>query len=142
MRKLTNCPGFSVVVFPPPAQVVWLGQMIFVIVVAAWSSTLYAKRGVASASAERASEGLLLRERPVVSGLGAALAGATNAGKLMLARSSRLSAAEGRRRDGNPRIITLPLFPRARPGADARWPRTHRAAAARRCQDRNTPPST
>src|SRR5207248_5732623 len=68
-----------------------------------------AKRGVAPSSAGRASDGLPRSERLAVSGLGAALVGAANAGKLMLARSSRLSAAEGRRRDGNPRIITLPF---------------------------------
>ena len=37
-------------------QVVWLGQIIFVTVVAAWSSTLNAKRGVAPASAGLASD--------------------------------------------------------------------------------------
>src|SRR2546429_405042 len=95
---------------PPVAMLAtpaWLGAASSV--VAARSSTVNAKRGVGPSSAGRASDGLPRAERLAGSGLGAALVGAANAGKLMLARSSRLSAAEGRRRDGNPRIITLPF---------------------------------
>src|SRR5205085_2720398 len=92
-------------------QVVGLGQMVFVTVVVAWSSPLYAKRGVAPGSTGRASDGLPRPERLAGSWLGAARVGATNAVTLMLMRLSRTSAAERTTGEGNSRVIKAPPFP-------------------------------
>jgi hypothetical protein len=66
-RKLTTDPGVSVAVVPPPAQFVGVGQMVFVIVVVAWSSTLNGNRGPAPSSAGLMTELLMLTELLAVS---------------------------------------------------------------------------
>jgi len=66
-RKLTSDPGVSVAVVPPPAQLPGAGQMVFVIVVVAWSSTLNANRGPGPSSAGLVTELLMLTELLAVS---------------------------------------------------------------------------
>jgi hypothetical protein len=66
-RKLTSEPGVSVVLVPPPAQFPGAGQMVFVIVVVAWSSTLNGNRGPGPSSAGLVTELLMLTELLTVS---------------------------------------------------------------------------
>jgi hypothetical protein len=66
-RKLTSDPGVSVAVVPPPAQFPGDGQMVFVIVVVAWSSTLNGNRGPDPSSAGVVTELLMLTELLAVS---------------------------------------------------------------------------
>jgi len=66
-RKSTSDPGVSVTLVPPPAQLPGDGQMVFVIVVVAWSSTLNGNRGPGPSSAGLVTELLMLTELLVVS---------------------------------------------------------------------------
>ena len=61
-RKLTSDPGVSVTLVPPLAQFPGAGQMVFVIVVVAWSSTLNGNRGVAPSLAGLTRELVMLTE--------------------------------------------------------------------------------
>jgi hypothetical protein len=66
-RKLTSEPGVSVVLVVPLAQFPGAGQMVFVIVVVAWSSTLNGNRGPGPSSAGLVTELLMLTELLTVS---------------------------------------------------------------------------
>jgi hypothetical protein len=66
-RKLTSDPGVSVAVVPPLAQFPGAGQMVFVIVVVAWSRTLNGNRGLDPSSAGVVIELLMLTELLAVS---------------------------------------------------------------------------
>jgi hypothetical protein len=111
MKKLTVCPGFTVAVVVPLAQLVDDGQTSFVIDVAAWFSTLNWNRALGPSSAGFVMELLMLTELLAVSWLGSALARETNAVPMKLIMSVRTSAAERTGRDGNPRVIKSPPFP-------------------------------
>jgi hypothetical protein len=78
MKKLTVCPGLTVAVVVPLAQLFGDGQTSFVTDVAAWPSTLNWNRALGPSSAGLVMELLMLIELLAVSWLGAALAGATN----------------------------------------------------------------
>src|SRR4051794_40859388 len=98
--------------------------MIFVMVVAPWSSTLNANRGPGPASARLVTESVIRPALLAVSGLAVAPTGATNDASPMLARSTRTNVTETTGRAGNPRVIeSPPLHVGALPSADGQRPR-------------------
>ena len=109
-RKLTSVPGASVTVVPPPAQFPGAGQIVFVIVVVAWSSTLNGNRGVAPSLAGLTRELVMLTE-VVADSSGAAPVPGVNPAKLMLARSISVSAADRAGRVRNLLVFKLRPLP-------------------------------